>query len=243
MSVARSVELSVLHRPVLRGALLGARLGVERLRDRRTAFAVLLGVALAITGGVIERSATSLGAVDRALGGTFRLLVPLLALSFVSRAVSREGLGPGTFSIARFGVPRFAVALGITSAAALACAVLGAALAALTVIAAHTQAAPPLALDVLQSAWIGAVSSLAYAAWTAYGSTYFRGRGRWMPIAADYLLGGSTGLAGALLPRSHASSLLGLGDAPLDLPRAASFGVLFAMAILLTLAASTRAGR
>ena len=38
-------------------------------------------------------------AVDRALAGTFRLVVPLLVLALVSRAVSRDGLGPGTFSL------------------------------------------------------------------------------------------------------------------------------------------------
>ncbi len=229
--------------PVLRGAVLGARLALERLRDRRTTGALLLAVALAVAGGWIERNATSLGAVDRALAGTFRLVVPLLVLTLVSRAVSRDGLGPGTFSLARFGVPRFAVALGVVGSAALVCAVSGAVLAAVTVAFAHTEASPPLAFDLLESAWIGAVTSLAYAAWTAFGSTYFRGRGRWMPVSADYLLGGTTGLAGALLPRAHATSLLGLGAGPLDLPPSASFTALFAMAILLTLAAATRCGR
>lgn len=243
MDIVQPQRLPVVQSVVARGVVLGARLAVERLRDRRTYGAVLLAVALAITGGLIERSATSLGAVDRALGGTFRLVVPLLTLSLVSRAVSRDGLGPGTFSVARFGVPRFAVALGVTCGAALVCAGLGAVLAALTVLAAHNPAAPPLALDLLQSAWIGAVTSLAYAAWTAFGSTYFRGRGRWMPIGADYLLGGSTGFAAALLPRAHASSLLGIGEAPIDMPRAASFGALFVMTILLTLSAATRSGR
>ncbi len=229
--------------PVLRGAVLGARLALERLRDRRTTGALVLALALAVAGGWIERNATSLGAVDRALAGTFRLVVPLLVLTLVSRAVSREGLGPGTFSLARFGVPRFAVALGVVGGAALVCAVSGAVLAAVTVAFAHTPTSPPLAFDLLESAWIGAVTSLAYAAWTAFGSTYFRGRGRWMPVSADYLLGGTTGLAGALLPRAHATSLLGLGAGPLDLPPIASFGALFAMALLLTLAAATRCGR
>ncbi|MFO0593198.1 MAG: hypothetical protein U0441_36985 [Polyangiaceae bacterium] len=243
MDTVQPQSLPVVQSVVVRGVVLGARLALERLRDRRTYGAVLLAVALAIAGGIIERSATSLGAVDRALGGTFRLVVPLLTLSLVSRAVSKDGLGPGTFSVARFGVPRFAVALGVTAAAAVVCAGLGAVTAALTVVGGHTASAPPLAMDLLQSAWIGAVTSLAYAAWTAFGSTYFRGRGRWMPIAADYMLGGSTGFAAALLPRAHASSLLGIGEAPLEMPRVASFVALFVMTGLLTLAAATRSGR
>ncbi len=229
--------------PVLRGVVLGARLGLERLRDRRTAGALLLAFALAAAGGWIERNATSLGAVDRALAGTFRLVVPVLVLALVSRAVSRDGLGPGTFSLARFGVPRFAVALGIVAGAAVVCAVAGALLAAVTVAFAHTPEAPPLAFDLLESAWIGAVTSVAYAAWTALGSTYFRGRGRWMPIGADYLLGGTTGLAGAVLPHAHAASLLGFGGRPLDMPPVASFGALFAMTIALVLLSAIRTGR
>jgi hypothetical protein len=229
--------------PALRGIVLGARLGLERLRDRRTAGALVLALALAVAGGWIERNATSLGAVDRALAGTFRLVVPLLVLTLVSRAVSREGLGPGTFSLARFGLPRFAVGLGVIAGVAAVCAVSGAVLAAVTVAFAHTPQAPPLAFDLLESAWIGAVTSLAYAAWTAFGSTYFRGRGRWLPVSADYLVGGSTGLAAALLPRAHATSLLGLGAGPVALPPVASFGALFAMTILLALAAATRCGR
>lgn len=228
---------------VARGALLGARLGLERLRDRRTYGALLLALALSFAGARIELDAGSLGAVDRALAGTFRLVIPLLTLALVSRAASRDGLGAGTYSLARFGLPRFAVGLGITATAALLSAVASALLAAVTVVAAHAPSSPPLAFDLLESAWIGAATAFAYAGWTALGTTYFRGRGQWFPIAADFLVGGSTGLAAALLPRAHATSLLALGPAPLSLPPSLSFVALYTMALFASLAAAARCGR
>lgn len=229
--------------PVARGLLLGARLGTERLRDRRTAGALLLAFALAVAGAFIEVGAGSLGAVDRALAATFRLVVPLLTLALVTRAASREGLVAGTYPLARYGVPRFAVALGLVASAALAAAAAAAVLAASTVLFAHSAAAPPLLGDMLLSAWIGAVTAVAYAAWIALGTTFFRGRGGWIPVIADFLVGGSAGLAGALLPRAHASSLLGLSPGPLALPPPASFAALFAMAAVLLLATAGRCGR
>jgi hypothetical protein len=183
--------------PMLRGVFLGARLGFARLRHRRTAGALLLAAALAVTGAWIELAAGSLGAVDRALAGTFRLVLPLL-----------------TF-----------------------------ALAASTVLLAHSPSAPPLARDLLLSSWIGAVTAPAYAAWVAFGGTFWRGRGRYVPIVADFLIGGSTGLAGALLPRAHASSLLGLASGPLSLPPPASFAVLFGLTAALLGATALRSGR
>lgn len=228
---------------VVRGAVLGARLGFERLRDRRTGIAVLLAAALALASAFIERGAGSLGAVDRALGGTFRLLIPLLTLALVSRVASRDGLAAGTYPLARYGLPRFAVALGVAASAALAAAAAGAVLAALTVVFAHSPAAPPLVRDLLLSAWIAVATALAYAGWIAFGATFFRGRGRWVPVVADFLIGGSSGLAGALLPRAHAQSLLGLAPGPLALPPAASFAALFFLAATLTIAAAGRAGR
>lgn len=226
-----------------RGVLLGAELAVSRLRERRTYGALLLAFALAFAGARIELAAGTLGAVDRALASTFRLVIPVLTVALVSRAASREGLGPGVYSLARFGLPRSALALGVVAASALVAAIAGALLAAVTVLAAHASGAPPLAFDLLESSWIAAATALAYAAWTALGTTYFRGRGLWIPVGADFLLGGSTGLAAALLPRAHATSLLAIGPAPLSLPPVTSFAALYAMAIACALAAAARSGR
>jgi hypothetical protein len=228
---------------VLRGVSLGARLALERLRHRRAAAALVLAAALAVAGALIEAEAGSLGAVDRALAATFRLVVPLLTLALVRRAATSDGLGAGAFPLARFGLPRYAVALGTAGAAALAAAAASAGLAALTVAFARSPASPPLLPDLLLCAWIGAVTALAYTAWIAFGSTFFRGRGRWVPVIADFLVGGSTGLAAALLPRAHASSLLGLSHGPLSLSPPASFAALFLMTALLLVAAAARTGR
>ncbi len=229
--------------PVFRGVLLGARLGLSRLRHRRTAGALLLATALVLSGAWIELAAGSLGAVDRALAGTFRLIVPLLTLALVSRAGTREGVGAGAYALARYGLPRFAVAMGTAASGAAAAAAAAAPLAALTVLLSHSLSAPPLARDMLMSAWIGAATALAYAGWIAFGGTFWRGRGRWAPLAADFVIGGSTGLAGVLLPRAHASSLLGLAAGPLAVPPSASFAALFVMAAALLGAAALRSGR
>ncbi|MEZ4308884.1 MAG: hypothetical protein R3F14_12675 [Polyangiaceae bacterium] len=110
-------------------------------------------------------------------------------------------------------------------------------------VLAHSPAAPPLARDLLLSSWIGVLAGLAYAAWLSFGSTYLRGRGRWLLLAIDFFIGGSTGLAGALLPRAHTGSLLALSPAPLALPAPASIAALLAMTALLLLATGSRAGR
>jgi len=229
--------------PVVRGILLGARLGLSRLRHRRTAGALFLALALCVAGAWIELSAGSLGAVDRALAGTFRLVVPLLTLALVSRAGTREGVGAGAYPLARFGLPRFAVAFGGAASGAVAAVAASAALAAVTVLFSHSASAPPLAGDMLMSAWIGGMTALAYAGWVAFGGTFWGGRGRWAPVVADFLIGGSTGLAGALLPRAHASSLLGLASGPLSLPPQVSSAALVGMGAGLLVAAAFRSGR
>jgi len=109
---------------------------------------------------------------------------------------------------------------------------------------ANTRAiSPPSSTPWLRERWIAAATALRDAAWTALGTTYFRGRGLWIPVGADFLLGGSTGLAAALLPRAHATSLLAIGPAPLSLPPVTSFAALYAVAIACALAAAARSGR
>jgi hypothetical protein len=225
-------------------ALLAVRLGAamagRRLVARRTLLVVALGVALTITSAVVERSVSGAGAVDRALVATFRLVLPLVAFALCADAAGREHLRDATWPVARFGVPRRDVALGVVAAAALACAACGALLAAASVLVAHTAAAPPLARDLFVSAWIGALSGAAYAGWFSLGGTFLRrGRGRIAPLVADLLLGGSTGVAGVLLPRGSAMNLLG-GPAPLGLTQQASAVLLACAALTLALIAALR---
>ncbi len=225
------------------GVLLGARVAAVRLRHRQTAGALLLAATLTVTGAWIELSAGSLGAVDRSLASTFRVVIPLFCFALVSRVTTSAGLGESTFVLARFGAPRHAVALGLGSAASAISALVSAVFAALAVVFSHSAAAPPLWSDMLTAAWVGFATALAYCGWTLVGSTFYRGKGRFVPIAIDFLLGGGTGFFAALLPRAHASRLLGLEPGPLGFSSTLNFACLFLMAIGLTAISAFRSGR
>ncbi|WP_437680622.1 hypothetical protein [Sorangium sp. So ce131] len=225
-------------------ALLAVRLGMEmaysRLRARRPLLAFGLGLALAIAAAVIEVSFGSAGAVDRALLATFRLVVPLTSFALASDAADRAALRDAAWPAARFGASSHHVALGIALTTAFAAAVAAALLAIVVVLIAHGPGASPFVRDMLLSGWIGALTGAAYAGWFSLGATFLRrGRGRLVPLAADFLLGGSLGVAGALLPRGHAVSLLG-GPSPLGLGQPASAGLLALSALVLALAAAAR---
>jgi hypothetical protein len=98
---------------------------------------------------------------------------------------------------------------------------------------AHAASSPPFAGDAFTSAWIAALTGAAYAGWFALGATFGRrGGGRWLPLLADFAIGGSLGLAGAVLPRANALSLLG-GAAPLGMVQASSSVILGASAVVL----------
>lgn len=225
-------------------ALLAVRLGVElalsRLRARRPLLALGLGVALAVAAAVIEVAFGSSGAVDRALLATFRLVTPLTIFALAADAADRTALREAAWPAARFGASSHHVALGIALAALLSSAVVGALLAVVVVAIAHGPGAAPFARDVLISGWIGALTGAAYAGWFSLGATFLRrGRGRFVPLVADFLLGGSAGVVGALMPRGNAVNLLG-GPSPLGLGQSASAGLLALSALVLAFAAAAR---
>jgi hypothetical protein len=222
---------------------LGLAVGRDRLLRRPTALSALLGVALVIVGAVIERRVGAAGAVDRALAGTFRLIIPLVSFGVAAEAAGRGHLCEGLWPVARYGVSRRGVALGLVGAALLFAAALAAAFAVGSVAVAHAPGEPPFLRDAFQCAWIAALTASAYAAWFSLGATFFKGgRGIWVPLVVDFLAGGSTGLAGAVLPRGNAQSLLG-GAAPMHLSQAASSGILLGSAVVLTLVAALRCRR
>jgi hypothetical protein len=130
------------------------------------------------------------------------------------------------------------VALGTILCAMAASAALAALFAVVSVVLAHSPSEPPLLRDAFQSAWIGALTASAYAAWFSFGAVFWkRGRGRWVPLVLDLLFGASTGLLGAVFPRGNAQSLLG-GAAPLHLSQPSSSVVLALSALALTVLAS-----
>lgn len=220
--------------------LIGFRIGRQRLRRRRVVLLALLGLALAIAGAIIERRVTSAGAVDRSLVATFRLVIPLVTFAVVTEASARSRLREATWSGARFGAGHRDAALGLVAAAVLTSTVLSAVFAIAAVVCAHAPGSPPLVADGLLSAWIAVVVAFAYAGWFAFGSTFLKlGRGRYWPLALDFIIGGSTGLAGAILPRGNAMNLLG-GAQPLDLTQPASMGILIASGVALCVASAMR---
>jgi hypothetical protein len=221
---------------------IGFAMGRARILRRPTALSMVVGAALVVVSGLIERRVGSAGSVDRALAGTFNVVVPLVSFGVAAEVSGRGNLRDSMWAAGRYGVPRRDVALGALGAAALAAAALGALFAVLAVAVAHGPTSPPLARDALASAWIAALTAAAYTGWFSAGATFGRrGGGRWVPLLADFVLGGSTGLAGAILPRAHAVSLLG-GAAPLELPQASSSLILGASAVVLAAVAALRCG-
>ncbi|WP_437579874.1 hypothetical protein [Sorangium sp. So ce887] len=226
--------------PALVGVRLGMEMALSRLRARRPLLALGLGVALAATAAVIEVAFGSSGAVDRALLATFRLVTPITIFALAADAADRTALRDAAWPAARFGASSHHVALGIALATALTAALVGALLAVVVVAAARGPGAAPFIRDMLISGWIGALTGAAYAGWFSLGATFLRrGLGRFVPLAADFLFGGSAGVVGALMPRGNAVNLLG-GPSPLGLGQPASAGLLALSAVLLVLAASAR---
>ncbi len=218
----------------------GFAMGRRRILRRPTALSGVVGGALVVVSALIERRVGSAGAVDRALAGTFNVVVPLVSFGVAAAISARGNLRESVWAAARYGVARRDVALGAIGAALAASAVLGAAFALLAVAVAHGPGNPPLLPDLLESAWIAALTSAAYTGWFAAGATFGRrGGGRWAPLVLDFVIGGSAGLAGAILPRANAASLLG-GAAPLGLSHPSSCLVLGASAVVLAAFAALR---
>ena len=195
-------------------ATTGIRLGFvtasRRWMFRSTFLIVALSATLVISGGIIERRITTWGAVDRSLLSTFRLVIPLYCFALSVAVCDRLRLREAAWSIARFGAARRDVALGIVLSLVAASAVGGVVLAIAAVLSAYGPSSRPLASELFTSGWIGGLVGAAYAAWFAFGSTFFdRGRGRWIVLLLDLLLGSATGAISAAFPRSHARGLLG----------------------------------
>ena len=222
------------------GIALGFAVGRERVLRRPTAVSAVVGAALVVVAGLIERRVGVAGAVDRTLVATFNVVIPLVSFGVAAQVSARSNLRQSLWSLARYGVARGDAALGALGAALAVSAVLAAAFAVLAVGLAHGAGNPPLVHDMLTSGWIAALTGAAYTGWFAAGATFGRhGGGRWLPLLLDFTVGGSAGLAGAVFPRANAASLLG-GAAPLGLPQASSSALLAASAVALTALAAIR---
>jgi hypothetical protein len=202
---------------------------------------VALAWGLAAIVALAEKRASLFGAAERALEGqVFGFILPVALLWLSTRVLSPERLETSTSPLARFGLSRRAVALGVVSASMIVGAAVAGVAAAVTALLGHDPSAPPVALDAITSAWIGALTASAYAALFAFGATFgARGGGRYWALGFDFVLGSTSGVAALLTPRAHALNLLG-GEPPLLLSQPTSAAFLAVIAAAFTLLAITR---
>lgn len=224
----------------LRDLELGLRAGHARLSRRAGLVLVVLIACLAAVAGAIERHETLAGAVDRTLVAVFSLLIPLSAFAWIGIATGRRRWTERAVAIARFGASGRVVTLGMTLASVTAAVATSVGATVIAVLVSHGHGDVSLPAELFTSCWIAALTAAAYACWFAAGATFFRrGRGRWVPLVGDFLLG-SAGALGLFLPRGHAENLVG-GEGPLGMGQPASSAMLLGIAVILLCVTSLRA--
>ena len=223
------------------GLALGWNAAIARLMQARPLFASAAALALVAVVALSERRAGLFGAANRTLEGeVFGLILPVALVLASRRALEPTRLDLAATPLARFGPSRRAVALGLVVASMMGAALLAASAGTLAAVLAHDPTAPALKLDAASCAWIGALGGAAYAALFALGSTFgWTGAGRWWALAADFLLGGTSGIGALLAPRAHLQNLLG-GEPPMLLGQSASAASLAAMTLVFTVLALLR---
>ncbi len=219
----------------------------EVLRLARTRFGWLATggwCAVAIVAALLARHDRAYHGADRALLGAYATVVlPLAAFGVVGALLGARSLAAAVEPFARFGAPPVRSAWVAVGVGAIACALLGGALAAAVALLAHGELDPPRTHDALTSAYAGALGGAAYAAWFALGAAIGRrGGGRATLLVADWVLGAGHGTAALFAPRAHVRSLLG-GLPPLELPASASALALVAIALLCAALAAWRVRR
>jgi hypothetical protein len=217
---------------------------VRRVLVTHALWAALLTWTLSAAVALAEKRTAPYGAAERALEGhVFGLILPLALLFTSTRVLEPVRLESATLPLARFGLSRPTVALGLISASMLAGALLAAVAAAITALVAHDPTAPSIAVDIVTCSWIGALTAAAYAGLFALGSTFGpRGGGRLVALALDFILGATSGFGSVLSPRAHAQNLLG-GEPPLLLAQPVSAALLVCIAVVFAGLAAARCAR
>jgi hypothetical protein len=189
----------------------GLELSLARLRAPGTISACTLALAFELGVALLERAQGQRGAADRALlGGAFGITLPLLSYFLVTRVCTSASLRGALHPLARHGLNRYPLTLGL----AIPPAVLVAGFAALSslpvVFITRGFADAALGRDLVSCVWIGLVAGLAYVAAFVGASGYGRrGQGRVWLLAADFILGAGSSLAAMPWPRGHVRNLLG----------------------------------
>jgi hypothetical protein len=227
--------------PSARPLTLGMRLGAARLGGRPAWLVVLLALALSATSGLIEHGYTRVGAPDRTVASIMRLVVPLASFALVSLATSRQRLDHAVWCAARYGASRRRLTLGLLLTTVCAAALLSFVAVELGLAASYAGGSGWLR-DAWVSGWIAALSAAAYAAWFLWSTSFLaHGRGLWLALVGDFLIGSGSGAFACAWPRAHARSLIG-GEAVLELPQSSSSILLASMVLLFGALAMARAG-
>jgi hypothetical protein len=177
----------------------------SRLREPGTLSACVLGLSFELGVALLERAQGKVGAADRALtGGAFGIALPLVCYVLVHRACAGSNLRGAVNPLARHGMSRYGLVLGLTIPPALLAAAF-AMLSGVLVVATTRGASDPLLVrDTATCLWIGLASGIAYSL-AFVGASGFgqRGQGRAWLLGADFLLGAGSSLLALPWPKGH----------------------------------------
>ena len=205
----------------------GFDLSRERLTQRSTWVACGLALSFELGVALLERSSGHIGAADRALqGGAFGVALPLLSYFLVTRAANGTSLREALLPLARHGLERRALAVGLALPPLLLASLFAALSSILVLAVARGPADSGFVSDAITSVWIGIVAGAAYV-FTFVGASAYgrRGQGRFWLLAADFVLGASDSFLALPWPRGQVRNLLG-GSAVLELSQLAALLVL-----------------
>ncbi|HYP91211.1 MAG TPA: hypothetical protein VEQ59_23760, partial [Polyangiaceae bacterium] len=171
--------------------------------------------------------------------GAFGVALPLACYFLVGRVCAGSSSKEAVAPLARHGMDRYALTLGLGVPPAIVAALFAAISSALVIAVTRGTADARLLADTLTSAWIGLLAGAAYVFAFLGASAYGRaGRGRTWLLAADFVLGAGDSLLAFPWPKAHIRNLLG-GSAALELSQLgallALLGTSFAFLLLGTL--------
>jgi hypothetical protein len=181
------------------------------------------------------------GATSVLPGGVGAFVLPVAVFSAMNTASERRGTRGLIGLPLSFGqAPGRSIAQSAGSLIAFSI-LTSASLGLLVALVAHSAVDPPLATDLVRSAWALGVAGGAYASLFLFAGSYGkRGGGAQLALMADFIFGGSDTSLARWLPRAHVQRVLG-GDAIVDWSNHASMAALCTMAAVLFACLTLRA--
>jgi hypothetical protein len=213
------------------------RIPVARLvRTRRSWLAAGAWTTLAVVLAVEARAGVASHPADRVLIDAYgAVILPLLAYTLVGATLGAPSMARSNAGVVAFGAPAVRAALATVTVAAIACASVGALLAAASALIAHGTGDPPPLRDAIVSAYAGGLGGAAYASWFSLGASIGRrGGGRVVFLVTDWLFGASDGALSLATPRAHLRNLFG-GAPPMDASERSSAIALVVLALVCAL--------